>query len=190
MATVITAPAEQLPDFLSDPEALYEIVNGEYREAPHMGAYSTLLATALCGYLWVYATQRKLGLPAIETLFRLSPEGPSRRPDVAFVAFDRFQRVPEPTEQLSQWEAVPNLAVEIISRTNQSDDVEAKLEDYFRAGVQLVWVIYPRFRRIYVYESLTHVKVLLENEDLVGDPALPGFRLPVRELFGALVKPQ
>ena len=104
--------AETLPSVLSDPEALYEIVNGEYVEAPRMGVYSSLLATALCGYLWAHSRKSQCGFPAIETLFRLTPEGPSRRPDVAFVAFDRFRQIPEPSDQLGEWEAVPNLAVE------------------------------------------------------------------------------
>jgi Uma2 family endonuclease len=169
---------------------LFEIVNGNTRAVPPMGRLSSLLASVLNGVLWQYAAQFKVGLPAVETLFRLGPNGLSRRPDVAFVAFDRMPAAISLNEDPAQWDVVPNLAVEIVSPTNASDDVEDKLDDYFAAGVQLVWVIFPLRRRIYVRDSLTSVRVLLEKDELTGEPALPGFRLPVAALFAALAKPQ
>jgi Uma2 family endonuclease len=186
MASVITADAS----VELDPDVLYEIVNGKHREVPTMGKLASLLATALVIRLGIFSEQHKLGMPAVETLFRLSPTGPSRRPDVAFVAFDRMPAPVDMTEDPAQWEVVPNLAVEIVSPTNSVDDIEGKLDDYFQAGVQLVWVVHPLRRRIYVYESLTSVRILLEKDELTGEPALPGFRLPVAALFAALVKPQ
>ena len=46
--------------------------------------------------------------------------------------------------------------VRAISRfENTAEEIQDKIQEYFDAGVQLVWVIYPRHRRIYVYESAT-----------------------------------
>ncbi len=186
MATAITAD----PPGVGNPDLLYEVVNGEPLEVLPMGKLASLLATVLVIRLGIFAEQHKLGMPAVETLFRLSPTGPSRRPDVAFVAFDRMPASLDTTEDPAHWEVVPNLAVEIISPTNTFDAIDDKLEDYFHAGVQLVWVIRPVKRRIYVYESLTSVRVLMEKDELTGEPVLPGFRLPVAALFAALAKPQ
>jgi len=155
-----------------------------------MGRLASLIASVLHGLLWSFASAHKIGLPVFETLFRLSPTGTSRRPDVAFVAFDRMPASLDTTEDPAQWDVVPNLAVEIISPTNTAKGIQDKLDDYFHAGVQLVWVIYPVNRCIYVYESLTSVHVLLEKDELVGEPVLPGFRLPIAALFAALAKPQ
>jgi Uma2 family endonuclease len=191
MSAILTPTTATAPTALSrDPDVLFEIVNGDYREVPPMGRLASLIATALTSMIWSYATQHKLGLTTVETLFRLGPTGPSRRPDVAFVAFDRMPTAVDTTEDPAQWEVVPNLAVEIVSPTNTIDEIEGKLEDYFHAGVQLVWVIHPLRRRIYAYESLVTVRVLLEKDELTGEPALPGFRLPIAALFAALVKPQ
>jgi Uma2 family endonuclease len=189
MATATIAMPAAASLALPDPDVLFEIINGEYREVPPMGRLASLIASVLNSMLWGFASQHKLGLPTVETLFRLSPTGPSRRPDVAFVAFDRMPASVATTEDPPQWEVVPNLAVEIVSPTNSVDDIESKLDDYFHAGVQLVWVVHPLRRRIYVYESLTAVRILLEKDELTGEPALPGFRLPVAALFAALVKP-
>lgn len=58
--------------------------------------------------------------------------------------------------------------------------------DYFKAGVQLHWEIDPEDRNVAVYES-GHIPVALTVDDtLMGDPVLPGFALPLWELFAEL----
>ena len=61
--------------------------------------------------------------------------------------------------------------------------MQAKVEDWLEACVKLVWVVYPERRTVVVYRSLADVRVLREGDTLTGEPALPGFRCPVRELF-------
>ena len=70
---------------------------------------------------------------------------------------------------------MPLLAAEVVSPTNTAEDMEQKLQEYFAAGVRMVWVVYPVLRRVYVYESLTRVRILTETDDLDGDarPRLP-----------------
>lgn len=58
--------------------------------------------------------------------------------------------------------------------------------DFLHAGVQLVWVVYPRQQQVYVYESPDRVRLVLANGELDGGCVLPGFRLPLATLFGAL----
>jgi Uma2 family endonuclease len=85
---------------------------------------------------------------------------------------------------------VPNLAVEVVSPTNTADEVVEKIEEYFAAGVQLVWVIHPKRRRFEVYESPTAVRVLGPGDVLDGGTVLPGFRLPIDDLYAALRQPR
>ena len=54
------------------------------------------------------------------------------------------------------------------------------------AGVELVWVIYPRQQRIYVHESPAETRVLQVGDELDGGKVLPGFLLKLADLFGAL----
>jgi len=185
-APVITPPQ---PGQALGSDELYEIVNGERKEIPHMGALAGTLATMLVEFINAYARPRRLGLAVIEVLFRLRPGRPSRRPDVAFMALDRWPITDPSMDDPPEWDVVPNLAVEVISPTNSAVDTEEKLRDYFDAGVQLVWVIYPGLRRIYVYESRTQVRVFEENAELDGGTVLPGFRLPIADLFAAMVLP-
>jgi Uma2 family endonuclease len=86
--------------------------------------------------------------------------------------------------QAAAWEVVPDLAVEIVSPTNKGYDDAIKLEEYFRAGTRLVWVVYPPTSKVYVYGSPTSVRILALGDELDGGAVLPGFRLPLATLFG------
>src|SRR5260370_20786109 len=170
-------------------DALYEVVNGERREIPRMGALAATIASFLVSHLNVFVWPRKLGFAVVEAMFQLQAGGPQRRPDVAFVSADRWNRSSPPANDPLAWDVVPSLAAEVVSPSNTAGEVEAKLRDYFGAGVLLVWVIHPVDRRVYVYESLTQVRILTEADAIDGGNVLPGFRLPLADLFAALVMP-
>lgn len=62
----------------------------------------------------------------------------------------------------------PDLAVEVVSETNTANEIQEKLQDYFRCEVQLVWVIYPMQSQVFVYELPTPIKVLERADALNG----------------------
>ncbi len=165
-------------------DSLYEIVRGQRVELPPMSAYASRIASRLGGKLNEFAEAHSMGEAVVETLFRLPfPEDCNRRPDVALVTAERWPRDRPMPEDDNAWDVVPDLAVEVISPTDRAEDLLEKVEEYFRAGVRLVWVIYPRRRLVYVYQSLTQIQGLTRAEELDGGTVLPGFRLPLAALF-------
>ena len=101
---------------------------------------------------------------------------------MAFVSYDRWprqRRIP----RTEAWEVVPNLVVEVISPTDRVDDIVDKVAEYFRAGVECVWVSLPSQEQVYVYESPTQVRILTRTDELRGEPVLPQFQLPLTALF-------
>ena len=78
---------------------------------------------------------------------------------------------------------VPNLAVEIVSPKNYANEVVGKIEDYFRCGVQRVWVIYPEVSKVYDYDSPTSVQILTPDQSLEGRDILPGWELPLKAIL-------
>jgi hypothetical protein len=62
--------------------------------------------------------------------------------------------------------------------------VLGKVGEYFRAGVRLVWVVYPDQRVVFVYDSPLSARGFGDGDDLDGGIVLPGFRLGVSDLFG------
>jgi Uma2 family endonuclease len=175
-------PVERLADDLRrEPETPYEIVNGEIVEKP-MSSYDNVLGGELHRLLGNFAHERALGRGVVEVLFDLPNLTNNRRPDVAFVSYSRWpknRRVP----RVNAWPVVPELTAEVISPSDYMTDVIEKVGEYFRAGVTLVWLILPVQEQVYVYTSPTAVRILSHADVLEGDPVLPGFRLPLSDLF-------
>lgn len=178
-------PREDLPD----EDILYEVVNGQWQEIPHMGALAGTIASFLLTHINLFAWQHKLGFATTEVMFRLKPDRPQRRPDLAFIPYDRWRVPPEISDDPPCWDVVPTLAVEVVSPNNEAGKMLDKIIDYFDAGVQLVWVVYPRQQRIYVYTSPTTIRVLTAQDELDGGTVLPGFRLPIANLFAPITQP-
>jgi Uma2 family endonuclease len=182
---VSNSPAVHQSTALSpDDDLLYEVVDNQVLELAPMGAYEVRIATLLAARLETFAQQHQLGRAVQEMLFDLTPAtGRKRRPDVAFVSSDRWplhRRIP----RTDAWEVAPNLAVEVVSRSDSGDYIVDKVAEYFHAAVERVWVIFPSQEQVYVYDSPTSVRILTRTDELSGDPILPNFRLPLVELFG------
>ncbi len=165
----------------SDAAKFYEVVDGQIVENPPMGAQGIdpcFVPSGLDGP--VRHDRLGLGRVVTETLFLLDRSRKlKRRPDLAFVSANRWslKRAVPDTES---WDVVPDLAVEVISKTNSANAVARKIEEYFQAGVSLVWVIYPATSKIYVYDSPTRVRILQLGDELDGGESSPGsaFRCP------------
>jgi hypothetical protein len=72
---------------------------------------------------------------------------------------------------------------EVLSESNTEAVRKRWMEEYFTAGVRLVWYLDPEPLTVGVYTSLTEVHLLTEEDTLDGGEVLPGFQLPVRERF-------
>jgi Uma2 family endonuclease len=172
----------------SEPDGLYEVIGGRVVEKP-MGAYEYWLAGVMFGVLDRYAEANPVGRAVIEMIFDLRGHvDRERRPDVAFVSFERWAR-DRLLPRTRSWAVVPDLAVEIISLTNTADEVAEKLEEYFQVGVRQVWVVFPRQSKVYAYTSTTAVRVLAPGDELDGGDVLPGLRLSLRDLFDKAGQP-
>lgn len=172
-------PTEMKIDLLDEP--LFEIVNGERVDKP-MSMREIRLANLLSRLMANGLGPNPPGEPFVEVLFRLKPDQKLyRRPDVSYVPYERWpDRIVPETEA---WQIVPSVAVEIVSKNNKANEVQTKIEEYFEAGVSQVWVIYPKQRKVMVYDSLKSVRVLDENDVLEGGSLLPGFRLFLKDFF-------
>jgi Uma2 family endonuclease len=188
--TLVPAARPDLDDLDYD---FYEEVNGRRIKPPSMTYYAGIIASDLFGELVLHLHEQKPepGMLAVQILFRMPlPEDANRkrRPDVAFVSVDRWplDRPMSPTDEA--WDVVPDLAVEVMSPTNLAEFLLGKVAEYFRAGVRLVWVVYPLTRCIHVYEGWNRIRVVTEADILDGGDVLPGVRFPLDGLFG-LVEP-
>jgi Uma2 family endonuclease len=178
-----TATEQDVLDVQARTDRLCELVDGVLVEKA-MGFRESFLAITLSAILWGFVQPRKLGVvTGADGMMRLS-SGLVRIPDVAFISWERLpgRRIPrEPIPALA-----PDLAVEVLSPGNTPGEMARKRQEYFAAGVQVVWIVDPVARTVAVYTAPEHYSIWQEDQMLAGDPVLLGFTLSLRELFAAL----
>ena len=103
-----------------------------------------------------------------------------RAPDVLFLSHERDARR---TRRDGFLDVAPDLVVEILSPTDRPDAVRRKLDEYYAAGVRLAWVIDPGARTVHVHSARGEPRSLAVDGVLTGDDVLPGFALPIHEVF-------
>ncbi|HEX6107389.1 MAG TPA: Uma2 family endonuclease [Gemmatimonadales bacterium] len=166
------------------PDAKYlELVRGVPRVCEPPGGVHGMIAGRLMSRLGDYVERRRLGTVLVEAGYVLQ-RGPDtvRGPDVSFISAARLppERIPE-----AFIPGAPDLAVEILSPSSRWAEVEEKLADYFAAGARLVWVVDPAARRVIVRHPDRPARVVAAGDTLDGEDVVPGFAVPVAELFPA-----
>jgi Uma2 family endonuclease len=176
---------EPISDVMDD--ELYEVIDGKRVRTPPMAAIAVWTASELARHLGNF-TVATLGRVVTEMLFHLpAPINRDRRPDVAFVSYQRWAKSRPVPSSGNAWDVVPNVATEVVSPTDSVDELEQKIAEYFRAGVQLVWVVHPTRSKIHAYESPSQIAVLTRDDVLDGGSVVPGFKLPLAELFTEVI---
>jgi Uma2 family endonuclease len=167
-----------------DPKKLVELVNGTLVEKA-MGIQASYLALRLAIILEMF--NEKSGDVAMilgsDAMFRLMPKL-VRLPDVSLTSWGRIPGRVVPKQAVADF--APDLAVEAISKGNTTKEMTRKLDEYFAAGIRVVWFIYPVKRIVRVFSSPKAFHDFAEGDTLDGGDFLPGFQLPVAKLFEKL----
>ncbi len=127
-----------------------------------------------------YLDANPIGLVGGDANFRLWPERTthSRAPDVSFILRERLP------ENLNRFlPMAPDLAVEILSPEDSFEKVMVKVDEYLSQGVKLVWIVISATREVLVCTPQSKHAV---RDTLTAPGLLPGFELPVADIFAAL----
>ena len=158
-----------------------ELVRGELIMMSPAGTEHGCIAIRVGTRLNTFVELHSLGIVmGAETGFRIARDPDTvRAPDAAFVC---AQRVP-PRLPRGYFEGAPDLAVEVVSPDDRASEVKAKAQNWLEAGCREVWVVDPRTETISVYRSRNETLILHAADRLTSDLLLPGFSLPVAEIF-------
>ena len=157
-----------------------EIIDGVLVEKA-MGFFEARLATVLAALIQSYLDEHDLGIVVgADGLVRISPTR-SLAPDVSFICWGRFPDRKFPAEPVPR--LAPDLAVEVLSRGNTRAEMEAKLDEYFAAGVQIVWIVDPARETAKLYQSRGESIEIDMQGTLAAPGVLPGFAVAMQELF-------
>lgn len=100
-----------------------------------------------------------------------------RRPDLCVLRLDQIDN-PSPSGTV-----VPVFVAEIISPFNTVLQIERKTRDYFRAGVRVVWHIYPNLGEVRVWTSPKDIDVCSDMDLCNAQPAVSDFQMKARTVF-------
>jgi Uma2 family endonuclease len=160
----------------------YELIEGELKQIAPAGHDHGRIIMELAVPLGQYVKSAKLGkVYAAETGFKIKSNPDTViAPDIAFI---RQERVEAAGRAKGYWEGSPDLAVEVISPNDTVSEVEERVQAWLEAGTRQVWIISPRLRTVTIYRSLSDISALTEKDTLDGGEVMPGFRIPVIDIF-------
>lgn len=177
---------ELLLEFAGDRKA--ELVDGEIHVMSPTGRWPARAGLRIVLSLLAYTSEHGgEAVPDNATFLVDLPGRQSFSPDAAFVAH------PPPVDEggdLGPYEGAPTFAAEVRSKGDYGPRMEAKLArkraDYFAAGTQVVWDVdlkSPDTVRVYRADRPDTPHVYHRGETAEAEPAVPGWRFPVDELF-------
>lgn len=159
-----------------------ELIDGTLVEKA-MGDRESMLGSYIGRHIWNHIEPADLGIVLGADGYLRLPGGDIRAPDVTFFPWAAF-----PGDELPEaaWWSVPaGLVVEVLSPGNTRAEIDRKLAELFAAGCKLAWVIDPATKSAKVYTSAKKSKELDETGTLDGGKVVPGFALPLADVFAA-----
>ena len=173
--------AEELLD-MPDDGHIYELVRGELVKLMGTGLEHAYIADNCYGSIRDYVIGANLGRVFSSQLSYILARDPDtvRIPDLGFIRQERLDAV---GVIRGYFPGAPDLAIEVISPSNSYSDVAEKVFDYLEAGTLMVIVLEPRTHTVSVHRSPTDIVALTEADMLDGGDVVPGWSMPVSEIF-------
>jgi Uma2 family endonuclease len=172
---------ETYPDVA--PAGRSELVRGEVIEVTPSGSLHGYITTQIDRALGNFLAAHRLGVALSGDTGYILARNPDtvRAPDVGVVL---RERLPEGGIPEGFFPGPPDLAVEVVSPWDRWFEVEEKVAEYLRAGTREVWVVDPRRDAVRVYAGdAESPRQVLHRPETLATPLLPGFALPLDELF-------
>jgi Uma2 family endonuclease len=176
--------ADEFWEFVHRPENLdrdFELIRGEVVEVSRPRTPHGKVCARLVYRLEQYADQRGQGYVTCNDVgVALSTKPDSvLGPDVAY-----FTDVNKFEDLHPKWGDVPPvLVVEISSPSDRPGRMNAKIQEYLRSGVKVVWQVDYEERNVTVHRPNRGMEVINEDGELTGGDDLPGLSLKVADLF-------
>lgn len=158
-------------------DKLFEFIQGEVVAVPS-NPLSSKIALRLGRYLDTFADENQLGHVTGEQ-GGYQVNGQRFAPDVAYISFERQPELPATGYNPNP----PQLAVEVISPTDRHSLLSMKIQHYMLAGCE-VWEVDPVAKTVLVLRPGQPPVLLEADATLDGGELLPGFKLPLKKLFG------
>ncbi len=157
---------------------IYEWNNGIVEKSPRTINRSQLEIVQILTRLFAKTTAyANMGELEREVRMFLPKANRSRIADLAFLTAQQIK------EKNDLYPTKSDFVIEIISKTDRADDIDAKLDEYFNDDVKIVWQIFPQLKKVEVYTSPESVKICRGATICSANPVLPDFNIAAEQLF-------
>ena len=159
-----------------------ELIRGVLCETVSAGAEHSFIAIRIGGEFDRYVRRHKLGRVGGTDGGVLIQRDPDtvREPDIFYIS---AERLPLDVRMPGYLEAIPEIVVEIVSPTDTQREVNDKTLMWLSHGVLLVIEVYPDEKAVMLHRPGQPAVTLTGDDVLDGGDVLPGFRLPLRDIF-------
>jgi Uma2 family endonuclease len=183
MATTTTFMTAEELEQTRLPEGLWEVIDGELIAMSPTGRLHLRPLANLFFALFGFVRPRQLGEVLMPDTGVVLSERPLvvRVPDTGFIRAERLHDV----DDMGYFRVIPDLVVEIVSPSDRAGQVIAKALLWLEAGATVVWSVDPESEAVTIFKAGQAPRVLTIDDTLDGGEVLPGFALPLRELFAA-----
>ncbi len=165
----------------------FEIVNGEVVDMHPVGIRHITITENIYDLLKPYARKHKLGSVHTDSLIfvlQSRSETGVRKTRIPDASFFRKGRLPRDYDRSRPFPGAPDLAVEVVSPDEGAEELQAKIADYFEAGTEQVWVLYPEINQLHQYlRDTKSINIYTDSDTLDAGPLFPGLTIAVSELF-------
>jgi Uma2 family endonuclease len=163
----------------------YEWNNGQIEQFPNMITFENLYIVRRLSRIFQQTPSYGAGDELYTEPESMTSSTQIRIPDMAYYT---AQQIWEASQ--GQTPSVPSFLIEFISDNDHYSKVLAKLEEYFKAGAQLIWLIIPQVSQVYVYTSPVEVTICRDARICSAEPVIPGFAISAADLFAKPERPQ
>lgn len=162
----------------------YEVVEGVLFRMAGSGDEATTIGGLILTALNVYVLPRRLGrVTGADGVYKFPGAETGLLPDVGYYRAERRSLIVDRRKPIP---FAPDLAVEVASPDQLAEAMAVKARTYLVGGTLLVWVVWPGHASIDIWHPRRHsgpVATLGAGETLDGGDVLPGFTLPVADVF-------
>ena len=171
--------AEEFDNYPFEEDKRYELDEGELIEMTRPAYLHNRVLMKLLLALGKYFEGNLTGEVLLsENLYALSPTT-RRSPDAAIILGDRRKEL----AGAKVIPVIPDIAAEVLSPSETPAQIHRKLAQYFKAGVKEVWLIHPEDREVEIWTAPRLPEHALTGGDSLASVLLPGFSLPLADLF-------
>ncbi|SKB11831.1 conserved hypothetical protein [Planktothrix sp. PCC 11201] len=161
---------------------LERTAQGELIVMPPTGSETGNRNLDIAGQLWLWNRQNQLGIAFDSSTGFHLPNGADRSPDVSWIRQERWDLLTQEEREIFA-PICPDFVLELRSKNDSIEKLQAKMIEYIENGASLGWLIDRKNKTVEIYRQNQDVELLNHPLSLSGEDILPGFMLDLTEVW-------